>query len=178
MNCYDVDTEKENKPLAFEQICDIQAIINKDDIEEIMPFIIRLYADRNSRIKQLNTLIPEITENALNIAKESENEYWHALETVNCIFKPIKIRKGMDYAYWTSYASFLSKCCPDGEIKGFNKECVIGQSMNWFIDYLKNNNNWLEFEKKDKRLVDYARLVIKVNNIKTEYDYKENKDGI
>jgi|WetSurMetagenome_2_1015567.scaffolds.fasta_scaffold00725_44 hypothetical protein len=176
MNYYDIDIEKENKPLSVEQAYFIQALINKSDIEEIMPFILRLYADRNSRIKQLNSIIPEITENALNIAKESENEYWHALETMNCIFKPVQIREGMDYAYWTSYARFLSKCCPDGKIKGFSNECVIGQSMNWFIDYLKNNNNWIEFEKNDKRLVDYARLVIKVNNIKTVYDYKENKD--
>jgi len=173
MNYYDIDTEKENKTLSIEQTYFIQELINKDDIEEIMPFIIRLYADRNSRIKQLNALIPEITESALNIAKESENEYWHALETVNCIFKPVKIMKGMDYAYWTTYAAFLSKCCPDGKIKGFSRDCVIGKSMDWFIDYLKNNNNWTEFEKMDKRLVDYAKLVIKANDIKTEYDYKE-----
>jgi len=151
MKYCDIDIEKENKSLSIEQMYFVHALINKDDIEEIMPFIIRLYADRNSRVKQLNALIPEITENALNIAKESEKEYWHALETINRLFRPIKIRKGMDYAYWISYAAFLSKCCPDGEIKGFSKECVIGKSMDWFIDYIKNHNDWLELEKNRQK---------------------------
>jgi hypothetical protein len=162
--------------VSSEQMYLIDTMLNRNDIEEIIPLMLKLYAKTTQRVKQLNSLIPEITENALEIAQKSENEYWHALETVNCIFKPIKIKKGMDYAYWTTYASFLSKCCPDGTPKGFNKKCVIAQSMTWFCEYLRTHNDWIDFEKMDKRLVDYAKLVIKANDIKLEYEYKENED--
>ena len=79
--------------VSSEQMYAIDTILNRKDIEEIIPLMLKLYSKTTKRVKQLNSLIPEITENALEIAQESENEYWHALETVNCIFKPIKIKK-------------------------------------------------------------------------------------
>jgi hypothetical protein len=178
------DFEEDKKELSLDNMLVIQGLLNHDDIETIMPALITAYATTHNRIRQLNKLIPEITENTIKIADESENEYYHALETANAIFTPAKIKKGLEYTYFPSYALFLIKCCKDGTSKGYNKECVISRMMDWLCEFVRTNSIWMEYIKKDdsygniikdndNKIADYIKLVIKANSIKLEYDYKE-----
>jgi len=178
------DFEENTKELSLDAIVVIQGLLNRDDIETIIPALITAYATTHNRIRQLNRLIPELTESAIKIADESENEYYHALETANMIFIPAKIKKGLEYAYFPSYVLFLMKCCKDGTPDGYNKECVISRMMDWLCEFLRTNNCWLEYIHRydsydniimnnDNKIANYIKLVIKANGIKPEYEYKE-----